>query len=113
MSSRYLAVVVPTNARSIDPGSAVVCALNDDGSLVENDGLSTIYFESNRYGAVNLETFEQKVRCAGERLVSNYPTVAKSHVDVRELVVAGVYSVEARQLSLYDTELLESWGAKI
>ena len=65
------------------PGSGIVGY--DDG-----DGLLRLYYEGNKYGAVNLATWEQRVKCAAGRAFERYPTVAMlAFIDADQVVRVG------------------------
>ena len=53
----------------IDQASAVVLLRGDDG-------IHRIYFESNRYGAINLESIDGRLQVAASRALTKAPTVA-------------------------------------
>lgn len=54
----------------IDAGSGIV------GSRTANGEIVVLYYEGNRYGAVNLFKFEERIVCAAGRLFTRYPTIA-------------------------------------
>ncbi len=61
------------------------------------DGDVAVHFEGNRYGAVNLRRFADRVAQAAARLRFEYPTVAKGIVPREWLVEVGRYDgVEGR-----------------
>lgn len=39
-----------------------------------------IYYEGNLYGASNLESYDERIKCAAGRAYTRYPTVAMSGV---------------------------------
>lgn len=66
------------------PGSAIV----GDPSRPRGDLLS-IHFEGNRYGADSMSLYVNRVLHAYGRLVANYPTTAKMHAPMGELIPIG------------------------
>ena len=66
-----LPVLVPKQFgyMGIDQASAVVLLRGDDG-------IHRIYFEGNRYGAINLESIDGRLQVAASRALTNAPTVA-------------------------------------
>jgi hypothetical protein len=71
-------------AQLIDPGSGVVTDLLD--AAVPS---VLVYYEGNRYGAVNLQTLEDRVRSAAGRCVARYPTVARALLPRTDFDVIG------------------------
>jgi len=106
-------IVVPKVASPlsliVDPGSAIVCALDDEGQPVSHNGQVLVYFESNRYGAVNLQDFESQVMVAAGRLRDDAPTVAKALVPVDELQLVGWYRDRDLPLDVVDPVTLTAW----
>jgi hypothetical protein len=96
----------------VDLGSAIVCALSGSDLDIGPSGLVTIYFESNRYGAVNLETFPERVRVAASRLVSHLPTVARALVPATSLRLVGTYDYEAHRIDVTDPATLTLWAGE-
>ena len=66
-----LPVLVPKQFgyMGIDQASAVVLLRGDDG-------IHRIYFEGNRYGAINLESIDGRLQVAASRALTKAPTVA-------------------------------------
>lgn len=103
-----IVVVVPRRgtepALVIDAGSGVVCA-DFLGERV------LVYFEGNRYGASNLQTFEERVRCAAGRLVQHYPTVARGQFARADFTPVGLLS-EAFGLTITDAAAVAAWTSE-
>lgn len=85
------------------PGTAIVGTRQ--GALLRID------FEGNRYGAVNLRRFEERVRCAHDRHVSGYPTTARMLVAHDDMAIVGFFDPEAGLL-VVDREVLDEWNAR-
>ena len=75
----------------VDKGSAIV---SNGEPLGDELGSIDCYLESNRYGAINLETFADKAICAAGRLVERYPTVARSALPKGMLLEVGTVDSE-------------------
>lgn len=58
----------------IDPSSGVVARRSGDRM--------SVYFEGNRFGAVNLKTYVERVKNAAGRMFQGYPTVARAGYDL-------------------------------
>lgn len=90
--TRTVVVFVPKPASRIesvvDPESAVV-GFEDEWF----DGHSNIdvHYEGNRYGAVNMKTFADRVHHAASRMRERYPTTAKSMVPKSDLILVGYW----------------------
>lgn len=93
MKTHLVLVPVPGSAaaRQIDPGSGIVT----DASPFPVAGDVRVYFEGNRYGAENLQTFEERVQCASGRLATKYPTIACGLFKAVDFHVVGAYTFSA------------------
>lgn len=69
---REVAVYIPTPGAgtAIDAGSGIV------GRFTSGHHLE-VYYEGNRFGAVNIVTFADRVYHAADRMESSYPTSAR------------------------------------
>jgi len=116
--NRMVMVLVPkpgTRAsRNIDPGSGVVTLAAYWRSAADTDRV-LVYYEGNRYGAVNLTTFEERVLQAAGRLDKRYPTIAKGAWPAIEFDVVGTFSFSedwrAHRLDVTDAALVARWCA--
>jgi len=51
-----------------------------------------VYYEGNLYNAQNLKSYEQRIKCAADRLWRNYPSIAKGLFPQEEFDVIGQVS---------------------
>lgn len=88
------------------------------GEVIESDDWTAgrhlrtrrlVYFEGNIYSTGNIVTFADRVYHAADRLVANYPTVAKSVVKVEALLEVGVFDHTARVLRIDNDAALAAW----
>lgn len=105
----------------IDRGSGVVALAQDVHDAIANrhrveappDATITVYFEGNRYDAVNLRTFEERLNCAAGRLVTKYPTVATAQYRRSEFEVVGRFWMSADYKThgfvAYDQPAIDAW----
>lgn len=109
MTHDVLHILVPrvgtAAARWIDAGSGVVTA--DDLS----QPFWCVHFEGNRYRAINLQTFEDRVRQAAGRLVEHYPTVACGVWPAADFEVIGTLVLEPPSLIITDLAAVACWQA--
>ena len=105
-------VVLLDSPNFVDAGSAVVCALSGESVDIGPSGLVTVYFESNRFGAANLERFPERVRVAASRLVSHTATVARALVPASSLRAVGTYDYVEHRLRVHDTAALAAWAGE-
>jgi hypothetical protein len=82
--SKYLRIYVPAGPSMIFPGSAIV------GTYEREDDSKTVYFEGNKYAALNLRTFEGRLQVAASRLTARYPTTAKCAFVPGDLICVGI-----------------------
>lgn len=112
---KTLLVLVPNDGASagIDAGSGVVA---DGENLAAGlDGpVANIYFEGNRLGAVNLQRYEDRLMCAGGRLVHAYPTVARARLPLSMFRVVGHLDVDTWQFfpAADAEEALAAWAGR-
>ncbi|UGQ47402.1 hypothetical protein [Massilia endophytica] len=100
-------VFVPTaefdleGSTTIRKGAGIVGFGNPDGSL-------TVYFEANRFDETSLHKWENKVRKAYDRMVTNAPTVSKSpKMDAKLLEQVGV--IDGNGIMVRQPEKLMAW----
>lgn len=98
----YLPHPESTLSKSIDHGSGIVGADAGDGRVL-------IYYEGNRFGAANLKRYSERVQHADGRFHADYPTIARSVVDSRELVAVGWWHRRERRVELDVTPDELSW----
>jgi hypothetical protein len=93
-----LDVYVPADSAAasltIDAGSGIV------GTASDELGRTLVDFEGNRYGAVNLVTYADRVHCAADRHVVRYPTTARALLDTITLVRVGTFDPETGDIDL-------------
>lgn len=110
---KSLVVLVPKPdtqpAKWIIPGSGIVTADSGDDAAVE------VYYEGNRYGSSDMQTFEQKVHHAAGRLDAKYPTIARGRWATVDFEPVGVYRFSAdwqeRHLEIFNQEAVDRWCA--
>lgn len=78
----------------IKAGSGVVARITAE----RGPAYASIYYEGNLYGASNLNTQEEKERCAAGRLHENYPTVARIGLPFDEAVKHFDFHIPERSL---------------
>ena len=95
--------------RVIDKGSGVVA----EAASLDMTGLAfDAYFEGNRYGAANLQTFEQRVESAAGRLRARYPTVARGWFACTDWLIVGTYTYLGDgpgRLHVHQQDALDAW----
>lgn len=101
-----LYIVSPAYHAFIAKASGIV------GTGEVKDGLTTIYFEGNLYGAENVVRYDQKVEHAAGRLVEKYPTTAKMMLKPEHLTQVGTYDSESHVLDVTDPDALEAWAGE-
>lgn len=69
-------------AFQIAPNSGIVGRILTETTGIQ--GMNT-YYEGNLYDAVNLRTLSEREHCAADRLVTKYPTVARTFIPKKEL----------------------------
>ena len=115
---RELLVLVPkpgTDAeRTIDAGSGIVCdPLHVISGVLVSDERIEVYYEGNRYGASNMQTFEDKVKHAAGRLSERYPTIAKAMLPRTQFAAVGMFQFTAdwkeTRLSITDEATVKRW----
>lgn len=89
-----LALFVPhTNSDlrcRIGKGSAIV----GDKDVYDGNGRITIYFENNKYAAVNIKNYADRALVAALRLHDQVATVARATIDPCDLVEVGLWDEE-------------------
>lgn len=98
---------------SIDPLSGIVGNAVADGLVPANDDAPVlIYYESNRFGAVNIVTFADRCMIAAGRLTQRYPTIARREVRSGAVIRLGEYLPDQRRVVIDDDRgmaLLAQW----
>lgn len=98
-------IVVPAPGSQVErlvlPGSGIVSRLRDDGWCI-------IDYEGNKYGAVGLDTWEQRVKHAWGRASENYPTVARQVVRCGDVVIVGEVDDDG-ELAVWRPGLIDAW----
>lgn len=79
-----------------------------------SNGIYLIDYEGNRYGASNLEKFEERLLHAAGRAAERYPTVARlAPAALDAFVKVGEYDYSTKELTLYSNpaslRMLERW----
>lgn len=104
-------IVVPVNldnAFGIKQNSAILVTQKPN-----QDGFHTMYYEGNLHGAVNLETFEEKLMVAAGRMRDNYPTIARECPSVelvdKMFIKVGEYDMSNWTPSISEPTLLNAW----
>lgn len=94
-------------ALTIDSGSGIVTDATKIAERIE------VYFEGNRFGAVNLRTFEERVKQAAGRLQQRYPTIARGFYAPSEFESVGTYTFsddwKETRLAITNQEALDAW----
>jgi hypothetical protein len=104
-----LSVLIPRkgNTFNIDGGSGIVSISDGDTHHV--------YFEGNRYGAVNLESIQDRIQIAAGRLICRYPTTARIFLDGCALdehfQIVGNYTYSNKRMSISPESIrdFENW----
>ena len=105
----YVAVYVPKLGAlpSIQPGAGIV-----GSQSAEHRDKVLIDYEDNRVGAVNIQTFADRVRHAADRHRTGYPTVSRMLVDDDDLLHVGDFHLQTGIVEVSNGEALESWLAE-
>lgn len=94
-------------ASMFDRASAVVT----DGNVVE--GKILVWYEGNRHGACNLNTFYERILSAAGRLAVSYPTTAKAMLPREDFVEAAVFSMDRLAFSeVAEPGVLAEWAGE-
>lgn len=102
-------IVVPKSPSQVDQGSAMVTQLVPDAQ-----GYVIVHFESNRYGASNLDRFVEKLCSAASRHAARYPTIAKQAFHKDDLKVVGTFNLTGRRITaVSDPASLKEWAGDI
>ena len=85
-------IVIPKSGtyfhKLITRGSGVVMISHE-----HHKDIPCIYYEGNLYDAVNLRTYEDRIKCAAGRAHTHYPTIACSAIlpeNTREFITVGI-----------------------
>jgi hypothetical protein len=102
--------------QTIDAGAAIVGEplISDDSNRANRQAADedwiVIYYEGNRYGS--MRDFDEMVLHAADRLVTGYPTIARSWVLPDDLVAVGTVDRNTRTIvSITDEPALLAWRA--
>jgi hypothetical protein len=99
-------VYIPSHPHTgIDPGSGIVGEELPDGSV-------SVHFEGNRYGAVNLHMYLERLDACSSRRLTRYPTVATRVYPAGELTAVGEYYCARQVLNLFDVEAASAWSGE-
>lgn len=82
----------------ISPASGIV------GKPIENTDLVKVYFEGNKYGACNLNTFLDRLIVASGRCADNAPTTAFTVIAKNELTIIGTMDTDDYSLTLFKSK---------
>ena len=113
---RELVILVPKHGSRpemvIDKASGVVA---DESATFDPPDHVMVYFEGNRYGASNMNRYEEKLLHAAGRLSSKYPTVARAVFRWDEFDIVGrfMFSPDWRvhRVEITDSEAVSRWLA--
>lgn len=97
-------VPVPGSQLGIAPGSAIVCAIEQDES---SDVVA--YYEGNLYGAINLRKYSERALHAAGRQVHRYPTAAMAILPRSSLIHVGDLDYAQRRFAISDAVALSEW----
>lgn len=100
-ANTHYPIFVPEAECGIDVGSGIV------GEYVDGD--VEVDFEGNRFGAVGLETWIERVAHAAGRRVERYPTAARRRVPAAMLVEVGTFDVEGGIAYLDNPAAVRAW----
>ncbi|HEU5105198.1 MAG TPA: hypothetical protein VFU11_05110 [Solirubrobacterales bacterium] len=103
MESPQIVVYVPAPGHEVDtltiaPGSAIVGIPEVGADRVH------VYFEGNRFGAVNIKTLADRALHAAGRLLQDYPTTAQMEVSRESLLAVGSFDYSGVRIVLTGPE---------
>jgi hypothetical protein len=108
---KALLVLVPRPgtraAQFIDPGSGIVTDSTAEPLTTEHGVSILVYYEGNRFGAVNIQTLEDKVLHAAGRLDQQYPTVAMGVFLRTDFIPVGTF-IYAEDWTSHYCDLIQS-----
>lgn len=85
-----LYIYIPRSSASTVLGDlAKGTAIVSTGVMFPDSGRVKCYYEGNIYGAVNLQTFQDRAICAAGRLITRYPTTAIAYLTPDQLFKVG------------------------
>lgn len=108
-ASNQLPIFVPKQSEhgntSLLPGTAIVGieVLNEEQGVIRG------YFEGNKYGASNIESFEDKCLIAAGRGIQRYPTTAWDVFEIAELEKVGTYDYDNFRANITNKEAVVEW----
>jgi hypothetical protein len=115
MTRRTLRVLVPK------PQTVAACVIVAGSGIVAEEATRPgrhleVYFEGNKFGAVNLKTYPDRIKSAAGRLALRYPTVARGFFDPADFVVVGTFTFTTdwyeTRLRLTDEATVAEWIAE-
>lgn len=95
----YVPVPGSQIARSILPGSAIVGREREDGVLID--------YEGNKYGSLNLLTWQERVRSAWGRATAGDPTTARMFVPRSEVIPVG--TCDGATIEVWKQDEIDTW----
>lgn len=84
-------VLIPAVEGIITPKSGVVTGGDRAGAPL---GHFRVWFEGNAHGAVNLNTWADRIHCATDRMLNGYPTTAVRNLPAEQFRAIGFYDPE-------------------
>ena len=110
LSRPVLDVFIPAGEGpwSIDPGSGIVGTI--EPAIVGNDpDVLVVDYEGNRYNAVNIITYADRVAHAAGRHVTKYPTAARAWVSPGSMIQVGEFDPTTGVVTLTAERLVLDW----
>jgi hypothetical protein len=107
-------ILVPRRPSAfIDPGSAIVCQVDEMGLPIVSNDYIDVYFESNRYGASNIPRFADWAYVAASRMRNAYPTSATALLRAEDVELVGWLRLEGHRIELlgFHDDLFDAWRA--
>ncbi len=101
----YTVYIANHTRTGIDPGSGIVGEELPDGRI-------SVHFEGNRYGAVNLSSYLERLDMCSSRRLTRYPTVAMRVYPAGDLTAVGAYYCSRRVLTLFDVDAASTWSGE-
>lgn len=94
-------------------GSAVVCLADDAWHPLIKDGRTQIWFEGNVIGAVNLQSFRERIVCAVDRMMHDAPTTARGSVSSDQAHVIARWDTDRMvAIEITDPKAFEAWSGE-
>jgi hypothetical protein len=104
----------------IDPGSGVVAMPDSNDrepgvtAAGDREGRISVWFEGNRFGAINLQRWADRVFCAADRMVSRYPTRAVAVLAEDDFTCVGLFALDTGMFSWQVPDpmtVLQNWSS--